>query len=90
MIKMYKECYDEFEKCNYDYSKLGNISRKYDITVDKVIEYAKNYYIYVLGNSSDSWDMLVNSKNSIDIINVKELNNLIKNNVNMKKLYEEL
>ena len=61
MIKMYKECYEEAKKYNFNINMLGEVASKYNISEDRAMEYAKNYYMYILGNSSDNWKNLVDA-----------------------------
>ena len=60
MINMYKECYEYAKKVGYSVNLMGEMARKYHISVDVAFGYARDYYVYMLGNSIDSWNQLIN------------------------------
>lgn len=91
MTKMFKECYEEVIKYNFDISKLGEIARKYQITVDMVIEYARSYYIYILGKSRDSFNELMEMSTVTDDTNeTVKLDDFLKENPQLNGIYNEI
>ena len=88
MIKMYKECYEEAKKYNFNINMLGEVASKYNISEDRAMEYAKNYYMYILGNSSDNWKNLVDA--TLSETGVLKLNNFIGDNEQLILLHREL
>ena len=88
MIKMYKECYEEAKKYNFNINMLGEVASKYNISEDRAMEYAKNYYMCILGNSIDNWKNLVDA--TLSETGVLKLNNFIGDNEQLILLHREL
>ena len=56
-IKLLKECYTYCEKVDYDKNKLTELANIIDVIEKTIYEYVMEYYIYVLGNSIESWEI---------------------------------
>ena len=66
MNKIYKDCYEYAKKVNYSISLMGEVAKKYHISLDLAFKYARDYYVYMLGNSLDSWNLLLDGAKSLE------------------------
>ena len=89
MINMYKECYEYAKKVGYSVNLMGEMARKYHISVDVAFGYARDYYVYMLGNSIDSWNQLINQVEDNRSEDNKKLWKMINSSEELYKLYEK-
>lgn len=55
-LKLLKECYYYCENVDYEIEKVQKFSNELDMRVSIIYEYVMEYYIYILGNSIESWN----------------------------------